>query len=345
MKSNTKKKVIDFSLPGVIGQEPAKREIAMRLETYAGSGYFPNYFIGGNAGDGKTFITKHIARALHKIAVAKDFICPKENVAQRPLIKVNCSSIKSLKEFFENLIMQQVEGRQVTVHFDECQDLSPKITTALLTILEPTPERKTSYTYFDYNFEFDFKYQNFIFTTTEEQKVFPPLMKRLRRIDLLEYTPKELAEIVKLGCEGVNFKDEALETLVSFIRQEGRAAHIIGDEIREYSELKGKKDISPRDVTAMKEALSWMPYGITAAELNIMRIIKEYPEGASVTSIANRVNKGMQTVRAMERYLVRTGMISVDGLRTLTHRGHEFVDSMKGKTVAEKAPAKKSKKK
>jgi Holliday junction resolvasome RuvABC ATP-dependent DNA helicase subunit len=314
-------------LPNVIGQEVAKRELSLRFDTFEKTGYFPNMFIGGNAGDGKTYITKEIARHLHNLTKKADRVCPKENAAQRPLVKVNCSSIKNQKEFFENFIMQKVEGRQCMVHLDECHDLNAKVRDALLTILEPTPERRTSYAYFDYHFDFDFTVQNFIFTTTEEQKVFPPLMKRLRRIDLAEYSPKELAEIVKLGCPDVHFKEDALDKLVVLIRQEGRAAHLIGDEIREFAEVKGKKEINPKDVENMKSALNLLPFGITAAELNLMRVAQSYPESVTITTLSNRVNKGVNTVRAMERYLVRVGMWIVDGERSLTKLGREFLEA------------------
>lgn len=322
-------KKLDHSLPGVIGQAPAKRELALRFESFAKTGYFPNYFVGGNAGDGKTFIARQIAKHLSEITKATGRVCEKEGAAIRPFVKVNCSSIKNLKEFVENFLIQRVEGRQCTVHLDECHDLNPKVRDALLTILEPTPDRVTRYAYFDYNIEFDFTKQGFIFTTTEEQKMFPPLMKRLRRIDLLEYSEKELAEIVKLGCPGVTFKDDALDTLVTFIRQEGRAAHLIGDEIRSFSELKGKTEMAPKDVEAMRKALNLLPYGITSAELNLMRVALEYPESVSITTLSNRINKGVPTVRAMERYLVRVGMWIVDGERSLTKKGRDFLDSLK----------------
>lgn len=316
-------------LTNVIGQEVAKRELSLRFDTFAKTGYFPNTFIGGNAGDGKTYITKEIARHLDKLTKQAKRDCPKENAPQRPLVKINCSSIKNQKEFFENFIMQRVEGRQCTVHFDESHEINPKVRDALLTILEPTPERRTSYAYFDYHFDFDFTVQNFIFTTTEEHKMFPPLMKRLRRIDLAEYSEDELGQIVKLGCPGISFKDDALKKLVAMIRQEGRAAHLIGDEIREFAEVKNKKEISPKDVEEMKKALNLLPYGITAAELNLMRVATEYPESVTITTLSNRINKGVNTVRAMERYLVRVGMWIVDGERSLTKRGREFLETLK----------------
>ncbi len=328
-------------LPNVVGQEIAKRELLLRFDTFKETGYFPNLFIGGNAGDGKTYMAKEIARALHNITKQQDRKCPKAGVAQRPMVKINCSSIKNQKEFFENFIMQKVEGQQVLIHLDECHKINDKVRDALLTILEPTPERRTSYSYFDYNFDFDFTVQNFVLTTTEEQSVFPPLMKRLRRIDLAEYTPSELAQIVKLGCPGVTFKDNALANLVELIRQEGRAAHLIGDEIREFSDVKHKKEISPKDVADMKYSLNLLPYGITAAELNLMRIATDYPESVTITTLSNRVNKGVATVRAMERYLVRVGMWIVDGERSLTKKGREFLES---NPVAKESAAKPVKK-
>lgn len=332
-------------LPNVIGQDIAKRELSLRFDTFEKTGYFPNLFIGGNAGDGKTYVSKEIARHLHNITKKADRVCPKEGSAQRPLVKVNCSSIKNQKEFFENFIMQKVEGRQCMIHMDECHDINPKVRDALLTILEPTPERRTSYAYFDYNFDFDFTLQNFVFTTTEEQKVFPPLMKRLRQIQLAEYSPSELAKIVKLGCPDVEFKDDALDNLVVLIRQEGRAAHLIGDEIREFAEVKGKNEIGPKDVEAMKTALNLLPYGITAAELNLMRVATEYPESVTITTLSNRVNKGVNTVRAMERYLVRVGMWIVDGERSLTKKGREFLEANPAPKEPSLKPVKKTVKK
>ena len=58
-------------------------------------------------------------------------------------------------------------------------------------------------------FQFDFTKQNFIFATTELDKLFAPFKDRLTIVDFKPYTVKELAEITDLVCGEIEF-DEGL---------------------------------------------------------------------------------------------------------------------------------------
>lgn len=309
-----------------IGQERFKKMIRRRLTSYQETSFMPNLFIGGSSGDGKTYLARLLAKAMHEIDKEKKrdsglTLADGDIHYGKGYRKVNCGIIKNARDLFEGIILPDVEGKRVTVHFDECHDLPPKVVGNLLSILEPTPKRFNVVKYDDYSFEFDFRKVTFIFTTTEEQNVFPPLMDRLQKVALEVYSPEELGEIVQLACPKTKISAKVLKDMVDHVRWNGRGAHKLGDEIRTL-EISNVTENSWKEV---KSDFDLLPKGLTRDEVAYLRILGENPDGLKITTLANRLNKARPTVQNMERYLVQAKLITVDSNRHLTKGGQAYI--------------------
>ena len=92
------------------------------------------------------------------------------------------------------------------------------VMTALLTITNPNKDGRTTFSYEDYTVDFDFSRQTFMFATTEGQSIFPPLMDRMERVDLQEYSEDELGKIVRVGMDDYKLTDEAVAEIATTLR-------------------------------------------------------------------------------------------------------------------------------
>ena len=137
--------------------------------------------------------------------------------------EINCSTIKNVKQFFNQLVIPFMQDRDATILFDECSEIPKDVSMALLTILNPNAENRTSFSFEDYTVDFDFRRLSFMFATTETQSVFHALMDRLERVDLEEYSLEEMGKIVNLNLE-LDIEPKALQNIASVLRGNARAA-------------------------------------------------------------------------------------------------------------------------
>ena len=103
-----------------------------------------------------------------------------------------------------------------------------------LTALAPNSDRLNTYSYEEYEVDFDFRRHTFVFATTEPHKMLMPLMDRLERIDLQEYKPKHLCEIIKKNLVNAKFDDGLLEEIASVLRGNPRQAVRMAEFIRSH---------------------------------------------------------------------------------------------------------------
>jgi Holliday junction resolvasome RuvABC ATP-dependent DNA helicase subunit len=305
----------------VIGQARALMNLSLRLNGYKSSSHAPHILFSGNAGQGKTFLAEATARAIHKIE--------KEKGNSKPMIVINASAVKNLKEFVEDYLIPQVEGKRVTVFIDECHELPKKVVTALLTILQPNDRRKNSYKYLGYDLEFDFTMQTFIFATTELHRMFAPLRDRLTKIDLEDYSHDELAQIITLGVgKNITFKKDILRKVAESIRQNGRSAQKVSGDIRDYVEMEEKSVFEDADWKLLSESLDILPLGLERSEVKLLTVLENATE-ASATMLQNRLGTTLPILRDMERYLTRMGLLKIDGSRSITKEGKEYLDNLR----------------
>ena len=177
----------------LIGQDNVKKKLNFYLKAYNATSVCPFLNLVGAKGLGKTLFAKEFAKNLKN-----------KDGSKRPFIELNCSTIKSNAQFFEQIFIPLIMNNEITILFDEAHALPKDLTMAFLTIFNTEKTNKKEFSFEDQVFEFDFTKQTFIFATTESDKLFPPLKDRLSTVDFEPYNTDNLGEIIKLNCDGIN---------------------------------------------------------------------------------------------------------------------------------------------
>jgi hypothetical protein len=235
----------------------------------------------------------------------------------KKFLEINCSTVKSLKQFFNQIIIPHVHGNECTILLDEASELPKDVTMALLTILNPNPENRTQFSYEDFVVDFDFRMVSFMFATTEAQSIFHALMDRCERIDLEEYSYDDLGEIIS-RTTSAKFKDGVLDELAPVLRGNARAAqkmanHMFGEA--QWGEL--------------KQHLGILPLGLSRIELQLLRVMSER-KNSSLTYLAAKTGLTKSCLqRDFEMYLQKENLMEIDrGGRALTSKGQDYLNEL-----------------
>lgn len=328
----------------IIGQEAAKKKALFYLGSYLHTRIFPNTIITAPKGQGKTTLAREIAKGLPlfndegKIVMEPD---PKtsgktERIVRKDFVEVNCSTIKNLKQFINGVLIQYVVGKKVTVFFDEASEIPKDVAMALLTILNPNPENRTTFSYEEYVCDFDFRDQTFIFATSEPQKVFHALIDRLERIDLEEYSHNDLSRIVQRGAKDVKFDKNALNELACVLRGNARAAQMMADKVRQF--LRGGVNFSLENWEELRSYLGIYPLGLNAGEVAILRHLANTSERTSLTCLAAKTGLTREALqRDYEMHLQKHGLMEISTTgRVITAKGRDYLSLLEGKASLKK---------
>jgi Holliday junction resolvasome RuvABC ATP-dependent DNA helicase subunit len=267
-------------------------------------------------GCGKTLMAKSVARRLKTINKDKRYF------------EINCSTLKNVKQFFNQIVIPIMQDRDATILFDECSEIPKDVTMALLTILNPNPEHQTSFSYEDYTVDFDFRRLSFMFATTETQSVFHALMDRLERVDLEEYSLEEMGKIVALNLD-IDIEPKALKDISSVLRGNARAAQKMAQKIESYCEQNevGKFDYS--DWHELSKILSIFPLGLNTTEILLLNILKDNKD-CSLTNLAAKTGISKHAVqRDFEIYLQKHSLMDITTAgRNITAFGLEYLKNL-----------------
>ena len=318
--------------PDIIGQNTVKKALGFYIEGYQKTGVIPHLMFTAPRGCGKTTMAT---------AMAKNLL--KSDGSIKPLITLNCSTIKSLKQFFNMIVIPHMVDTDATVLFDECSELPKDVTMALLTITNPNPRNRNEFSYEDYNVEFDYRRLSFMFATTEGQSIFHALMDRMERIDLEEYQLDELGKIVMLGLEGFTVEKKALHEISTVLRGNARAGQKMAMKMKLYLNAKGKKHFDNKGWKELCDKLGILPLGISVQELNLMRYMAR-KKATRLTELAaiTGLSKGA-IQKDYEMYLSKMGLMEIEPEgRSLTSKGLEYLNELDGikKNKSDKASKK-----
>ncbi len=316
--------------PEIIGQNTVKKALGFYIDGYKSTNLIPHMMFTAPRGCGKTTMAT---------AMAKNLTDTEGKI--KPLITLNCSTIKNLKQFFNMFVIPYMNDRDATILFDESSELPKDVTMALLTILNPNKENRTSFSYEDYTVDFDFKRLSFLFATTEGQQIFHALMDRMERIDLEEYTYDELGKIVMCGLEGYTVEPKTLLEISSTLRGNARAGQKMAVKLKLLMNAKRKDHFNKEDWELLKDKLGVLPLGLLVTELQILRILAERKE-VRLTALAaiTGLSKGC-IQKDYELYLTKMGLMEINaGGRAPTAKGLKYLKELDGKSV----PVKRSKK-
>ena len=302
--------------PDIVGQSNAKRVLDFFCRGFEKTSIIPHLMFVAPKGCGKTTMAKATARRLKEINSDKKYF------------EINCSTIKNVKQFFNQLVIPFMQDRDATILFDECSEIPKDVTMALLTILNPNPENQTSFSYEDYTVDFDFRRLSFMFATTETQSVFHALMDRLERVDLEEYTLEEMGKIVKLNLE-IDIEPKALNDIASVLRGNARAGQKMAQKIESYCKQNHITRFAYSDWQKLGKILSIYPLGLNITEIILLNILKDNKD-CSLTNLSAKTGISKQAVqRDFEIYLQKHSLMDITTAgRNITAKGMEYLKKL-----------------
>jgi Holliday junction resolvasome RuvABC ATP-dependent DNA helicase subunit len=318
--STTKTYTPDEMFPELIGQKRVKKQLAFFYKGYMANGRMPHFMFTAPRGCGKTMMASALADAL------------KVRNPDKTKIVFNCSQLRNLKQFWNEIIIPHINDKDCTVLFDEASEMPKDVMMALLTVLNPNPNGRTSFSYEEYTVNFDFSRQTFMFATTEGQSIFHALMDRMERIDLQDYSLDELAKITKIGLEDYIIENAALKEVATVLRGNPRAAAKMKDKIKAYLDGNDQKRFSVKDWDKLRRELDILPLGLLNKELELLRILARKKETkltelAAITCLSKRAIQG-----DYEMFLMKQGLMEIPAGRALTTKGHKYLRDLDGKS-------------
>lgn len=240
---------------------------------------------------------------------------------------INCSTIKNVKSFFNQVMLPYVVSKDITLIFDEASELPRDVTMALLTILNPNTNNWNEFTFEDGTYRFRFDQNSFIFCTTEAQKLFHALLDRLYRVDMQDYSYVELGNIISnnLKTKNQSIDDSVIVEVSSVCRSNARQAQAMANQISAYLSSKKSNKLTSDGWTDIKSKLSIYPLGLSEIELNVIKILKEHGE-VRLTNLSAKTNLTKDMLQKnVELYLMRNSLIEIRPTgRALTKKGHDY---------------------
>jgi len=302
--------------PDIVGQSNAKRVLDFFCRGYEKTSRIPHLMFVAPKGCGKTTMAKATARRLKSINKDKKYF------------EINCSTLKNVKQFFNQIVIPYMQDREATILFDECSEIPKDVTMALLTILNPNPDHQTSFSFEDYTVDFDFRQLSFMFATTETQSVFHALMDRLERVDLEEYSLSEMGEIVGMNLD-LKIEAKALESISSVLRGNARAAQKMAQKIESYCEMNDTKVFKDSDWKKLSNILSIFPLGLNTTEILLLNILKDNKD-CSLTNLAAKTGISKHAVqRDFEIYLQKHSLMDITTAgRNITAKGLDYLKKL-----------------
>ena len=289
---------------GLIGQDSLKTRLEFYSEAKNATGTIPFLMFNGAKGLGKTEFAKCFAKSLGK-----------------PMIEINCSTIRNAEQFFEQVFIPAILDKDVTILFDEAHALPKDLVMSFLTIFNIEGAKTKRFEFGESSFLFDFERQTFLFATTELDKLFPPFRDRLTVVDFQPYKSSELAGIINKKIDWINFEDGIMDEIAETVRGNARSAIKRALEINAYAEVHNKSTFNKADWKELCDLVGIMPFGINNTELQVMRILKE--RGACTLQMLSAVTGMSRTAiqKDAEIFLLKQGFMRIDGKRELTGEG------------------------
>jgi Holliday junction resolvasome RuvABC ATP-dependent DNA helicase subunit len=295
----------------IVGQEKTKAKLNFLLEGFEQTRIMPHLLFVAPRGCGKTMIAQETARIMNR---------------QKNVI-VNCSTIKNVKSFLNQIMLPFVYDKDTTIIFDEASELPRDVTMALLTILNPNTNNQNEFTFEDGTYTFRFNQNSFIFCTTEAQKIFHALADRLYRIDMEDYSYISLGKIIQnnLKSKSQFIELDFIDEVASVCRGNARQAQSMANQISSYLSSKNSNKLTSGGWSEIKGKLSIYPLGLSEIELNIIKILKEHGE-VRLTNLSAKTNLTKDMLQKnVEMYLMRNNLIEIRPTgRALTKKGHDY---------------------
>lgn len=288
----------------LIGQDHIKRQLEFYHSSYVASGITPFLMFNGAKGTGKTEFAKQFAKQLKK-----------------PMLEINCSTIKNSKQFFEQIFIPVIMDNEISILFDEVHALPKDLVMAFLTVFNIDNSRRREFSFEDSSLEFNFEKQTYLFATTEPDKLFAPFKDRMTVIDFKPYTECELGSILQKKLDYVTFDAITLAQVSHSLRGNARSAVKRAKEIDMYCNSRNVSTFGPKEWKDLCGLLDINPDGLTNSEIEILRILKTRGECTlGMLSAATGLSRTC-IQRDSELHLLKKGFMNIDTKRKITPAG------------------------
>ena len=294
---------------GLVGQDTLKSRLNFYSDAKKATGTLPFLLFNGAKGLGKTEFAKAFAKSLGK-----------------PMIEINCSTIRNAEQFFEQVFIPAILDKDVTILLDEAHALPKDLEMAFLTIFNIEGAKTKRFEFGESSLLFEFERQTFLFATTELDKLFPPFKDRLTQLDFEPYSGKEWGSIIQKKMDWIDFRDNILDEICETVRGNARSAIKRALEVSAYAEVNNTSTFGKKEWKSLCDLLGIMPYGINATELQVMRILKE--RGACTLQMLSAVTGMSRTAlqKDAEVFLLKNGLKRIDGKPEITGKGAKALE-------------------
>jgi Holliday junction resolvasome RuvABC ATP-dependent DNA helicase subunit len=298
--------------PNFIGQKNAISAITFELNATKRTKVLKPLFLAGPRGHGKTELARRIgSNLLNTEGKPKKFI------------ELTGASCRNLNVFVDTLVIPHLSNfQEATLFVDEIHCVHDDIKDWFLSLLQRSPENKSTVSHAGLRYDFDFSKFSFICASTNPEKLSKSLLERHKRIELEPYVDGELIKILYVNTPDLTFLDGVEKEIISTVR--GSPRIIVLDrskDIVEYCAQNNLTKFGPSDWHKLRKILNIRPLGLTANETNILKFLKE-TGSQTLTSIAAKLSLDTSTVRRdCELFLLSRGLMKIEGTRHITDKG------------------------
>lgn len=292
----------------LIGQESLKRSLRFYAESAKLTGKTPFLLFEGGKGAGKTEFARSFARQIGK-----------------PLLEINCGSIKNNRTFFEQVFVPIVMNNEVVVFFDEAHSLPMDLQTTFLTAFNSDAVNSKRVAVGESEVEFDYTKQTYIFATTDSHRLFHALKDRLTAVDFDPYCKADLIAIMKTHAPTVKFNDAVEAIIAETLRGNARSAVKTAKEINSFCLINDKNSFGDSEWRELCFTLGIHPNGLTKSEEQVLQVLNDRG-AASLATLAAATNQSRSVLQhGVEKYLLQKGYMIIDGKRHITQLGRNVL--------------------
>lgn len=289
----------------IVGQKLIKRELEFYLEGYERTGFWPPCIFSGSRGQGKSLIVKALAAELSAINRAKGIKNGKR------FLPINSAELVGVDVLFDKVMPILVQESDIVLFLDESENLSSTVQSALLSLLAIDDKFQSKYFLPDGTcFEIDHTRFAFMGAASSFAGIHPDLLDRLKRFSLEDYNEEDLQEIMRRNLPHIDFEPEALDCLVSSLRNSPRHAVQRANDLK----LMDIQKFSMKEFEKIRHALSIYPLGLNRAEIGLLRVLAR--GSATLTELSARLNLTRNAVMDdLEVFLKSKSLIKTAGVR------------------------------
>lgn len=302
----------------LIGQDALKRKLSFFLDAFKSTSRMPFLMFCGAKGLGKTRFMREVGASLTD-----------PDGSKRPMLEINSSILRNNQMFFENIFLQYIHDRSITVMFDEFHNCPKDLAQALLTICNTEKEAIRNFTWQDATFSFDFRKLAFFFASTEPDKIFPPLKDRFDIVDFEKYTKEDLRKIIELNSDNTVYVDNVLNDIVDYVRGNARSCVKMAENICTYCAKMKVNTFGNKAWMELRKALNILPHGLTSSEAMILQEL-ETRGSCSLNMLSSATGLSRTAIQSdVERHLLLMNYMKIDGKRMITKEGQRVLKEIK----------------